>query len=359
MADELRHDRSKPKLAAAVTLYHIVVEASLAQPGQHLIEASLEQLDVLPGFREGMRNVSLDEQRHIGFGVKLLAEPLAESDECKAAGARAVRRGHAPYSLAGFVPPSGLNREYTRCYGFEMKDIFAFGMRSVLTKWRAIGYPMEDMPGLPGRPFARAGRDRCAQNTATAEAGRHGRAGPRPEQLAGLPAPRADGFPLARSADTKAVNGRPFTIQWNFDHADPGTSWSPTARPGGAGSGRSRRCDVEDQLGRLDRPVEQPSTPPVRCSAGAYGSGPRRGSSTRSRRSSHAGARSHFRSCDVTSPAGRRSTPCVELSMRHTPAAALLLGAAIVLSGCLGSDDEPESGSDETEIQVQPTRLPK
>ena len=28
--------------------------------------------------------------------------------------------------------------------------------------------------------------------------------------------------------------------------------------------------------------------------------------------------------------------------MRHTPAAALLLVAAIVLSGCLGSDDEPE-----------------
>ena len=39
MADELRRDRSPTKLAAAVTLYHIVVEASLAQPGQHFIEA--------------------------------------------------------------------------------------------------------------------------------------------------------------------------------------------------------------------------------------------------------------------------------------------------------------------------------
>jgi len=78
MADELRRDRSKPKLAAAVTLYHLVVEASLAQPGQHMIEASLEELDVLPGFREGMRNVALDEQRHIGFGVKLLADLYRE-----------------------------------------------------------------------------------------------------------------------------------------------------------------------------------------------------------------------------------------------------------------------------------------
>ena len=39
MADELRKDRSKRKLAAAVTLYHLIVEASLAQPGQHMIES--------------------------------------------------------------------------------------------------------------------------------------------------------------------------------------------------------------------------------------------------------------------------------------------------------------------------------
>ena len=26
---------------------------------------------------------------------------------------------------------------------------------------------------------------------------------------------------IARSADTKAVNGQPFTIQWGFDDADP------------------------------------------------------------------------------------------------------------------------------------------
>jgi hypothetical protein len=78
MADELRADRSKAKLAAAVTLYHVVVEASLAQPGQHMIESYLEEYDVLPGFREGMRNVALDEQRHIGFGIKLLADLYRE-----------------------------------------------------------------------------------------------------------------------------------------------------------------------------------------------------------------------------------------------------------------------------------------
>src|SRR5919109_2107478 len=74
MADELRRDRSRTKLAQGIALYHILIEASLAQPGQHFIESYLEEREILPGFRSGMANVALDEQRHIGFGVKLLSE---------------------------------------------------------------------------------------------------------------------------------------------------------------------------------------------------------------------------------------------------------------------------------------------
>ena len=53
-----------------------------------------------------------------------------------------------PFSIAVFSPPNW-DREYTRCYGFELEDIFAFGLRSVKTKWRATGYPLErDAPGV-------------------------------------------------------------------------------------------------------------------------------------------------------------------------------------------------------------------
>ncbi|MFI5038022.1 MAG: ribonucleotide-diphosphate reductase subunit beta, partial [Solirubrobacterales bacterium] len=74
MADELRADRSPSQLAAAVTLYHIVIEAALAQPGQHFICSYLEERNQLPAFRQGMENIAADEQRHIGFGVKLLSD---------------------------------------------------------------------------------------------------------------------------------------------------------------------------------------------------------------------------------------------------------------------------------------------
>ena len=83
MADELRRDRSLPQLAKALTLYHVVVEATLAQPGQHFIDSYLQREGVLPGFAEGMRNVATDEQRHIAFGVKLLHDLVRENPECK------------------------------------------------------------------------------------------------------------------------------------------------------------------------------------------------------------------------------------------------------------------------------------
>ena len=50
----LRSDTSRVALARAVTMYHFIVEATLAQPGQHFIQDYLERRDMLPGFREGM-----------------------------------------------------------------------------------------------------------------------------------------------------------------------------------------------------------------------------------------------------------------------------------------------------------------
>ena len=78
MAEELRKDRSIPKYAQAITLYHLIVEGTLAQPGQHFIEDFFASEETMPGFSEGMVNVSRDEQRHIGFGVKVLSELLGE-----------------------------------------------------------------------------------------------------------------------------------------------------------------------------------------------------------------------------------------------------------------------------------------
>ncbi len=104
VADELRRDRSLPKLAQAITLYHLIVEGTLAQTGQHFIADYLARMDVLPGFREGMVNVAKDEQRHIAFGVKMLADFNRQDDEVRPA-MREILQEVLPYTIGVFRPP--------------------------------------------------------------------------------------------------------------------------------------------------------------------------------------------------------------------------------------------------------------
>ena len=209
MADELRKDRSLPKFAQAIALYHMVVEATLAQPGQHFIEDYFAESGTMPGFAEGMHNVARDEQRHIAFGVKTLAECFRESDECKAAVVEMLREV-LPWSMSVFVPP-GWDLEYTRCYGFELEDIYAFGMRSVEAKWKAAGYPIDEMPP-DVFPFdlSEPHEERAKRAITLLRAG-----------VAGEPVRSPDSSPevqallfdvIARSAHTDVINGRPVTI---------------------------------------------------------------------------------------------------------------------------------------------------
>src|SRR5919109_2902372 len=159
VVEELRRDRSRTKLAQAVTMYHFVVEATLAQPGQHFISDYLTERDLLPGFRAGMRNVSLDEQRHIGFGVKLLRDLAAEDPEVPDAVAEQLR-AVTPVSLAVFVPP-GWDTRYVECFGFTLEQIYEEGAKSFEAKFRAAGLPVEDLPGPQIMPMDMSPADRA------------------------------------------------------------------------------------------------------------------------------------------------------------------------------------------------------
>lgn len=218
MADELRADRSLPKFAQAVALYHMVVEGTLAQPGQHYIEDFFTKDGSMPGFAEGMRHVSRDEQRHIGYGVKTLSEIVPQSDECKAAIVELLREVNK-YSLAVFCPP-GYDRGYTECWGFSLEEIYGFGLRLIKQRWKTIGFPLEEMPSDVW-PFD---HDMPVEEIASRQvklllAG-----------VTGEPAENPDSSPeiqklffdlTSRTANTAAVDAGPFTMQWKFTDADP------------------------------------------------------------------------------------------------------------------------------------------
>ncbi|MDQ2622097.1 MAG: ribonucleotide-diphosphate reductase subunit beta [Actinomycetota bacterium] len=218
MADELRADRSLPKFAQAITLYHLIVEGTLAQPGQHFIEDHFTKGGELPGFSAGMVHVSRDEQRHIGYGVKTLSEIVPQSEECKAAIIELFRELNK-YSLAVFCPP-GFDRAYSDCWGFSLEDIYSFGLRLVRQRWKTIGFPIEEMPADVW-PFDhnRPVEEIASRNIKLLLAG-----------VGGEPHPDPDSSPevqeilfdiVARGADRSAVDAGPFTVEWRFTDAAP------------------------------------------------------------------------------------------------------------------------------------------
>jgi SCP-2 sterol transfer family protein len=126
-----------------------------------------------------------------------------------------------PYSLAVFTPPNW-DLEYTRCYGFELEDIFAFGMRSVRTKWRATGYPLEEMPGVfPVDPEMEP-EEVARRQITLMKAGVMGEPNGRPESSPEVQELFFDIIArVAKGNAPKAINGDPMTIQWDFSDAEP------------------------------------------------------------------------------------------------------------------------------------------
>src|SRR6476469_1366567 len=212
VADELRGDKSIPNLARSIFVYHLLVEATLAQPGQHFIEGYVQERGILPGFREGMENVSKDEQRHIGFGVKMLSDLNRQDPDCKAAIAELLREV-LPYMTAVFVPPNW-DRRYTEVFGKTIEDVYEQGMISLDQKLRSAGMPLEALPGPPPIPLDLTPRKRADRAIALMQRGVLGeKLGPPqsdPETVELL-------FDLIkRTVDTSATPEGGATIQWEF-----------------------------------------------------------------------------------------------------------------------------------------------
>ena len=100
-----------------------------------------------------------------------------------------------------------------------MEDIFAFGLRSVRTKWRATGYPLDEMPGVfPVDPELDP-MEVARRQIKLMRAGVMGEPNGRPQSDAEIQRLFFD--IIARVANADAVNGDPMTIQWRFSDADP------------------------------------------------------------------------------------------------------------------------------------------
>ncbi len=250
MADELRADRSPAKLAAAVTLYHVVIEASLAQPGQHFICSYLEKRDVLPAFREGMEKIAADEQRHIGFGVKLLADLKREDPVGVPKAVARLLHEVTRYTSQVLMPP-GWDESYITVFGSTLDEVGVEGLTSMTTKLRSAGMPLDSLPGPALLPSGLSPIELSQRGRALAKAGVVGvREGPTerdPETLALL-------FDtIRRQVNPEHGLRRAMTVQWEFTDPDVPT-WHLIVNNGSShvDQGEAPRADLRMRVAYQD-----------------------------------------------------------------------------------------------------------
>jgi ribonucleoside-diphosphate reductase beta chain len=119
-----------------VTLYHLIIEGTLALTGQWLLTDYMERKEILPGWVEGFKLISQDEHRHVAYGTWFLREKAADP---------ALRRRIAqrlteliPLAQAVLVPAGADPNEYV-ILDFTMQQTNTFAFNALNRRLKVIG----------------------------------------------------------------------------------------------------------------------------------------------------------------------------------------------------------------------------
>src|SRR5579884_1019143 len=126
-------------LVEAVTIYHMVIEGTLALTGQHFIIDYNEQMGTLPAFVEGFTNVARDEHRHVAFGARFLRD-MAQEDRAYANAISRTLQEVLPIADGVLRPawvPEG--QEDVVFFGSSVNEGRAFASQALERRLRAIG----------------------------------------------------------------------------------------------------------------------------------------------------------------------------------------------------------------------------
>ncbi len=145
--DEILHDcaercRKDPTdieaLIRGITVYMIVIEGTLALTGARFIIRSLREREWLPGFTAGFTAVNRDESRHVGFGVKFLADQIKE-DPANARIIEETLKEALPVASLVFVPPWVEDPYNFETPFYSSAEIFEYAMKALAKKLAAMG----------------------------------------------------------------------------------------------------------------------------------------------------------------------------------------------------------------------------
>jgi ribonucleoside-diphosphate reductase beta chain len=121
-----------------VTIYHMIIEGTLALTGQEFITRYMEENDLLPGFTEGFRNIARDEHRHVAYGTWFLQQKVAGGSGL----ARLVQDKLAellPVAASVLVPPGLKLGDSYELLGYSSDEVNQFAFTALSRRLKVIG----------------------------------------------------------------------------------------------------------------------------------------------------------------------------------------------------------------------------
>jgi ribonucleoside-diphosphate reductase beta chain len=125
-----------------VTLYHMIIEGTLALTGQWFLTDFMERKGILPGWVEGFRLISQDEHRHVAYGTWLLREKARDQS----------LRGRIAARLAELIPlasdvlvPSRSDGSPFAILDYQTEEVNTFAFNALSRRLKVIGIDLADI----------------------------------------------------------------------------------------------------------------------------------------------------------------------------------------------------------------------
>jgi ribonucleoside-diphosphate reductase beta chain len=127
-----------------VTLYHMIIEGTLALTGQWFLTDYMERKGILPGWVEGFKLISQDEHRHVAYGTWFLREK-ASDPALKQRMVDALAR-LIPLAAAVLVPTGSDPNDYA-ILDYSMEETNTFAFNALNRRLKVIGIDVASLAG--------------------------------------------------------------------------------------------------------------------------------------------------------------------------------------------------------------------
>ena len=125
-----------------VTLYHMIIEGTLALTGQYFLTDFMDRKQILPGWVEGFKLISQDEHRHVAYGTWFLREKASDPALKQRIAERLVEL--IPLASGVLVPQGADPDDYT-ILDYSMEETNPFAFNALNRRLKVIGLDVSNL----------------------------------------------------------------------------------------------------------------------------------------------------------------------------------------------------------------------